>query len=525
MLDLVGGQAMLRFKRFAAIVAFLTVLFASALIGLPRAQAAAVDTLADARTAYEEQLGPLFEALQRVEEETLHQGDAISEQQSARSALVHAQNRRDEDRERFSALTVAAYMDRGGRGTDATSGSQEATALVSARLRTDEREVRRAQAALDQTIRSTNDAEKRLERAQAQFARLESQAQTSVDALDGALSQIASTLPGVAYSAYVRAAAAVHDEFPTCTVPPALLAGLGRIMTNHGRSQSRHLSPAGISSSPLVGVIGAPVADSDGGVIDNSTTADFRVGPLQILPSQWMRVSPLGNTAFETQSLFFSAKNAAQLLCRTSFDISTNEGLHRALNEFTSNSSLTEAILGSARQLSRTTDIGLGSLPSDPRVSRALERLETLRHENDATGSSLSEMIAWSTTRLGTPYSQCLGPDARPEDPECPPGTNRFGSGYFDCSGFVSAAYASIGIQIPTTTDAMMVDATFSDYKVADEFDPATDRIGDVLLMDGHVALSLGDGSIIHASGGQLTEEVLPNWVRNGILGIYRPLP
>jgi cell wall-associated NlpC family hydrolase len=134
-------------------------------------------------------------------------------------------------------------------------------------------------------------------------------------------------------------------------------------------------------------------------------------------------------------------------------------------------------------------------------------------------------LIAWSQARLGTPYSQCLGVEARPEDPQCPPGTNRFGDGFFDCSGFVSAAYASVGIALPTTTDAMLLDVEFNRRKVGDEFDAENDLAGDVLLMDGHVALSLGNGSVIHASDGQLTEETLPAWVRNGILGVYRPLP
>jgi hypothetical protein len=58
--------------------------------------------------------------------------------------------------------------------------------------------------------------------------------------------------------------------------------------------------------------------------------------------------------------------------------------------------------------------------------------------------------------------------------------------------------------------------------RVGDEYNQETDLAGDVLLMDGHVALSLGNGSIIHASGGQLTEEPLPAWVRNGIIGVYR---
>jgi cell wall-associated NlpC family hydrolase len=48
-------------------------------------------------------------------------------------------------------------------------------------------------------------------------------------------------------------------------------------------------------------------------------------------------------------------------------------------------------------------------------------------------------------------------------------------------------------------------------------------RPGDVLLQDGHVSLYVGDGRVIHASGGQLTEENIPGWVRMGVFVVLRP--
>jgi cell wall-associated NlpC family hydrolase len=88
----------------------------------------------------------------------------------------------------------------------------------------------------------------------------------------------------------------------------------------------------------------------------------------------------------------------------------------------------------------------------------------------------------------------------------------------------VSAAFGALGIEVPTTTDAMFRDDNFSRFFVGDQFDVSDDRAGDVLLMDGHVALSAGNGVIIHASGGQLIEESIPSWVRIGVLGVYRLL-
>jgi cell wall-associated NlpC family hydrolase len=133
-------------------------------------------------------------------------------------------------------------------------------------------------------------------------------------------------------------------------------------------------------------------------------------------------------------------------------------------------------------------------------------------------------MIAWAMTRIGTPYSQCLGPEARPQDPICPPGTNRFGTGFFDCSGFVSNAYRRIGIRVPLTTYAMEADARFMATEVSDGIDLAVMEPGDVFLMDGHTGLYVGDGMIVHAIGRGLTYEQVPRWVANGTIAVLRPL-
>jgi cell wall-associated NlpC family hydrolase len=132
-------------------------------------------------------------------------------------------------------------------------------------------------------------------------------------------------------------------------------------------------------------------------------------------------------------------------------------------------------------------------------------------------------MIDWAMTRIGTPYSQCLGIDARPQDPECPPGTNRFGAGFFDCSGFVSSAYRRIGITVPATTYAMDADPRFMATRVADRIDLSVMEPGDVFLMDGHTGMYVGGGMIVHAVSGGLTYQPVPGWVANGTYAVLRP--
>lgn len=515
----------MKLKRIPA--AFLILALVSALMLMPSlsAQATPRSAIRDARIEYEERVQPLFEALGVLQKAKRDRLTAVAGERESKLALQAARKRLEDDRSRLSALAVHAYMDRGARGDDAEGGSQVGVALASARLRSDERELRSAQSAANAAQAEVREAEESVDRATREVTKFEESVADFSLALDEAIAPFAPTLPGAAYSAYLRASSAVHSSDPDCDVPAALLVGIGRIMGNHGRSSSSTLSIAGVSSSPLQGLIGSAVSDQDGGAIDGLTTADLRVGPLQILPSQWIEFDPQDQIASSPNWIYSSAIVAARVLCSSESDLSKDDGLRRALNLFTANPSLSQAILGSARQAARATDLDLGSIPADARVQSALDRLETAQLSGDSNESTIAALVAWSQMRLGTPYSQCLGADARPEDPECPPGTNRFGNGFFDCSGFVSAAYAAIGVSLPTTTDAMLLDTAFNDHKIGDQYLSDSDRAGDILLMDGHVALSLGEGQIIHASGGQLTQEPLPNWVRNGVLGVFRLLP
>jgi hypothetical protein len=515
---------MVTLKRFSAVLLFLSLTSTIAVTRQLPAAAAPNDEIEEALGDYESRLSPLVDAIGELHDSQKDHLETLEQVSSASASLEAARQRLDENRSRFAALAVYAYMDRGGRGIDAEAGSQRGVALASSRLRSDERDVRAAQKQLDATRDAARSAATAEDRAQARVTKLEQVAEEPLGELDLLLKEIAPTLPGAAFSAYRRASSTLNESDPNCAVPAALLVGIGRIMSNHGRAAGSQLQTGGLTSDRLIGLTGTPSADTDGGRVDLSPVTDSRVGPLQVLPVQWLEFAPPEVIEISPEWIYSSAIVAGRVLCSASSDLNSNEGIHRALNAFTKNASLTEAILGSARQIARTTDIGLGTIPLDLRVASALEFLETSQFDIESVESARATLIAWSQLRLGTPYSQCLGADIRPEDPECPPGTNRFGKGFFDCSGYLSTAFASIGIAIPTTTDAMLLDEGFGRLKVGDEYIGEVDLPGDVLLMDGHVALSLGNGSIIHASGGQLTEEPLPAWVRNGVLGVYRPL-
>jgi cell wall-associated NlpC family hydrolase len=111
-----------------------------------------------------------------------------------------------------------------------------------------------------------------------------------------------------------------------------------------------------------------------------------------------------------------------------------------------------------------------------------------------APGSQRSTIVSWALSKVGSRYVYGAdGPDA------------------FDCSGFVSAAYAAAGISVPSYTGAQI--------KLVQQIPLQQARPGDMLFFFGrgaqHVAIALGDGRMVHAanpSSGVLVNNVNDPW-------------
>ena len=100
-------------------------------------------------------------------------------------------------------------------------------------------------------------------------------------------------LPQAAMDAYKRAAATMAGTDPSCQLPWTLLAGIGRVESDHGRYGGSVLSTDGVSRPAIIGVAlngKGPVAairDSDDGKMDKDEVWDRAVGPMQFIPTTW----------------------------------------------------------------------------------------------------------------------------------------------------------------------------------------------------------------------------------------------
>ena len=81
-------------------------------------------------------------------------------------------------------------------------------------------------------------------------------ASRGVDLVGGSIVQAASTqgIPAAALAAYQRAEAVMAAADSACQVPWELLAGIGRVESDHGRFGGSHLDADGIARPAIIGI-------------------------------------------------------------------------------------------------------------------------------------------------------------------------------------------------------------------------------------------------------------------------------
>jgi hypothetical protein len=106
-------------------------------------------------------------------------------------------------------------------------------------------------------------------------------------------------IPGVALDAYRFAQRTLVTARPGCHLSWSLLAGIGRIESNH--ASDGRVDAFGNTLGPILGprLDGSPgvaaIPDTDHGVLDQDTTWDRAVGPMQFIPSSWRGYGVDGN--------------------------------------------------------------------------------------------------------------------------------------------------------------------------------------------------------------------------------------
>ncbi|MEU5691642.1 lytic murein transglycosylase [Actinosynnema sp. NPDC020468] len=150
-------------------------------------------------------------------------------------------------------------------------------------------------------------------------------------------------VPARALQAYAVADLLMREQSPACRISWATLAGIGRIESHHGTIGGAKLGEDGRPSVPIVGIPldGSPgvraIADSDGGVLDGDLKWDRAVGPMQFIPTTWVRYAVRASgdgLAPDPQNIDDAALAAARYLCSSGRDLGTGEGWWAAVMDY-----------------------------------------------------------------------------------------------------------------------------------------------------------------------------------------------
>jgi membrane-bound lytic murein transglycosylase B len=178
----------------------------------------------------------------------------------------------------------------------------------------------------------------------------------------------ANGIPDVALNAYRVAAARMDSVQPSCGIDWSLLAGIGRVESNHGRFGGATLHADGTSTPRILGpalngVHFAYIRDTDNGLYDGDRTTDRAVGPMQFIPSTWRSYAVDGNGdgVADPFNINDAALAAAHYLCVAGGDLRSDAGQRRAVLAYNHSDSYVAEVLALAHAYA--TGIPVADIP------------------------------------------------------------------------------------------------------------------------------------------------------------------
>ncbi|HET9116530.1 MAG TPA: lytic murein transglycosylase, partial [Pseudonocardiaceae bacterium] len=175
-------------------------------------------------------------------------------------------------------------------------------------------------------------------------------------------------IPGVALDAYQFAERTLVTARPGCHLSWSLLAGIGRIESNH--ASDGRVDAFGNTLGPILGaqLNGSPgvaaIPDTDHGVLDQDTTWDRAVGPMQFIPSSWRTwgVDGNGDGVANPNNIYDSTVAAGLYLCNGGVNLSDPAQQQAAVFRYNHSATYVDLVL----QWAHAYLTGVVPIPSAP---------------------------------------------------------------------------------------------------------------------------------------------------------------
>jgi hypothetical protein len=161
-------------------------------------------------------------------------------------------------------------------------------------------------------------------------------------------------IPGGALADYVAAAGYCPG------LPWAVLAGIGKVESDHGRYGNTHLAPNGDLVPHIVGV---PLTGKNGTSLIETANGDYAhaEGPMQFIPSTWLVWGQDGNGdgIKDVDNIYDATLGAANYLCATSHDLESDDGLMAAYHSYNHSDAYVTEVLAYAKSYQAADAAGL----------------------------------------------------------------------------------------------------------------------------------------------------------------------
>ncbi len=171
-------------------------------------------------------------------------------------------------------------------------------------------------------------------------------------------------IPVNVLAAYIAAADTMTQRAPSCGLTWEMLAGIGRVESQHAGGGNLHSD--GTTITPIIGPALTSGSDTDHGRYDGDPRWDHAVGPMQFLPATWRTYGVDGNAdgAKDPNNVYDSTLAAAQYLCAGAANLAVESNLRAALYAYNPSVSYVDTVLSWIRAYQRTGGIPVLPTPT-----------------------------------------------------------------------------------------------------------------------------------------------------------------